>query len=113
MAEYVELYIDQGTDFNTTLNINDDDTNVSQNIIGYVVTSSLKRSILSTNVAANFVCQVTNSSEGQIEISMTAANTANLRPGKYFFDVKVNDTVTNAITRLIEGVIFVQPGVTG
>jgi len=31
MAEYVELYIDQGTDFSTTIIINDDNTNLPTN----------------------------------------------------------------------------------
>ena len=113
MAEYVELFIDQGSDFFTTINLNDDNTNLPTNVYSYVVTSSLRRSLLSPNASSNLVCSLSDSANGEILIKMSAANTANLRPGQYFFDVKVNDTsATYPYTRLIEGVIFVTPSVT-
>jgi hypothetical protein len=42
---------------------------------------------------------------------MNSSNTANLRAGSYFFDVKVTDT-SSTVTRLIEGVIYVTPSIT-
>ena len=113
MAEYVELFIDQGSDFFTTINLNDDNTNLPTNVYSYVVTSSLRRSLLSPNASSNLVCSLSDSANGEITIKMSAANTSNLRAGQYFFDVKVNDTTaTYPYTRLIEGVIFVTPSVT-
>ena len=58
MAEYVELYIDQGSDFSTTITINDDNTNLPQNLTGYIVTSSLRRSLISANASSNLTCSV-------------------------------------------------------
>ena len=110
MAEYVELFLDQGTDFALTVNITDDTTNMSDNIAGYVVTSSLRKSLLSQNSAANLVCAVTDPANGEFTISLDAANTANLKLGRYFFDVKVNNS--GAISRLMEGIIIVAPGIT-
>jgi hypothetical protein len=52
MAEYVELNIDKGSTFSTTIYITDDDTNLPQNLIGTIVTSGLKRSLVSSNVDA-------------------------------------------------------------
>ena len=112
MAEYVELYIDQGSDFSTTVNLNDDSTNLPQNVYGYVVTSSLRRSLLSPNVSANLTCSVYDSANGELLIALTAGQTANLRFGSYIFDVKVTDTLSATTSRLIEGVIFVAPSVT-
>jgi hypothetical protein len=112
MAEYVELYIDQGSDFSTTVNLNDDNTNLPQNVYGYTITSSLRRSLLSPNTAANLTCSVYDSANGEFLISLTAGQTANLRFGSYLFDVKVHDTLGATTTRLIEGVIFVTPSVT-
>jgi hypothetical protein len=113
LAEYVELYIDQGTDFSTTINIDDDNTNLPTNIQSYVVTSSMRRSLLSPNASSNLVCSVADAANGTILMEMTAANTSNLRPGTYFFDVRTKDVVNNNFyTRLIEGVIFVTPSVT-
>ena len=112
MAEYVELYIDQGSDFSTTVSINDDSTNLPQNVTGSIVTSSLRRSLLSPNASANLACTLFDAANGEFILSMTGANTAALRPGSYLFDVKVYDTLSATSSRLIEGVMFVTPSVT-
>lgn len=112
MSEYVEFYIDQGTDFSTYINLNDDDTNLAQNLSGYIITGKLRRSLVSPNVAETFYCEVSDPANGEISISMAAANTANLKPGNYFYDIKVVDTNTsNATSRLIEGIIIVTPAI--
>ncbi|NBS35631.1 MAG: hypothetical protein EBS82_07360 [Methylocystaceae bacterium] len=112
MAEYVELYIDQGSDFSTTVSLNDDSTNLPQNVTGSIVTSSLRRSLLSPNASSNLTCTLIDAANGEFILSMTAANTAILRPGSYLFDVKVYDTLSATTSRLIEGVMFVTPSVT-
>ena len=112
MAEYVELFVDQGSDFSTTININDDNTNLPQNVSGYVVTSSLRRSLLSSNAAANLTCSLFDAANGEILVAMDSGTSANLRPGSYFFDVKTYDTLNHVTNRLIEGVIYVIPSVT-
>ena len=113
MAEYAELYIDRGADFNVVIELNNDDTNLAQNVDGYIVTGQLRRSLLSINASANLVCTVADATNGTIQLSLDAANTANLRPGSYFFDVKTVDTDAGSITsRLIEGVIYVTHGIT-
>ena len=110
MAEFLELYMDQGADFSTTISLNDDDTNVPQNVAGYVVTSHMRKSLLSTNTTASFQCSILNAGDGELLMEMSAANTANIKAGSYFFDVKVYES--NTYTRLIEGVIYVTPSIT-
>ena len=113
MAEYVEFYIDQGTDFSTYINLNDDDTNLPQNVMGYVVTGSLRRSLVSANVTDHFICQSSVDTPGEISIFLPAANTANLKPGNYFYDIRVvNSESANSVSRLIEGIIIVTPAIT-
>ena len=110
MAEYIELYLDQGTDFSITVNLTDENTDRSDNIAGYTVTSSLRKSLLSVNAAANMVCTLTDPNNGEFTISLDSANTANLKGGRYFFDVKVS--ANSVSSRLIEGIIVVVPSVT-
>lgn len=113
MAEYVEFYIDQGADFNAYITLNDDDTNLAQNVQGYVITGKLRRSLVSANVAETIQCEIVDPANGEIYISMAAANTANLKPGNYFYDIKIVDTaLANATSRLIEGIIIVTPAIT-
>jgi hypothetical protein len=42
---------------------------------------------------------------------MTAANTANLSPGRMVFDLLITSS-SNVKTRVIEGIIVISPGVT-
>lgn len=112
MAEYLEFYIDQGTDFSTVINLNDDDTNLAQNVSGYVVSGKLKRSLVSANAAETFRCEVTDGANGEISITLPAANTANLRPGNYFYDILVRDIDSNTYSRLIEGIVIITPSIT-
>lgn len=114
MSEYVELYIDKGADFSTTIDIADDDTNLPQDLTNFTVYGSLKRSLISANVSERFVCVTdVGNNNGTIFISMAAANTANLKVGTYFFDIKVVGGEPVTSTRLIEGVIHVTPSITG
>lgn len=110
MSEYVELFIDQGSNFETTINLADDDTNSPQNLSGVIVTSQIRKSMLSENAAATFQCSVTNANDGEITLAMSAANTANLKFGTYFFDVRLLSS--GNYSRLIEGVIHVTPSIT-
>jgi hypothetical protein len=113
MAEYAELYIDQGTDFNTTISLNDDDTNLPQSLAGYNVASQLRRSMLAVNAAASFQCSISDASNGEITIAMTAANTANLKAGTYYYDIRLVDGYSGGTkSRLVEGVVYVTPAIT-
>lgn len=110
MAEYVEFNVDQGTDFGTYINLSDDDTNEGQDVSGYIVTGQLRRSIVSANVAETLRCQLSDPANGEIYISLPAANTANLKPGNYFYDIKL--TIANNVSKLIEGIFIVNPSIT-
>lgn len=111
MAAYVELYLDQGTTFNNIINLTDDVTNTPINVSGYVVTSQMRRSYYSANISANITCTLSNVANGEITMSMTAANTANIKPGRYLFDVKTLDSYNNT-SRILEGIITVSPCIT-
>lgn len=110
MAEYVELYMDQGATFSTTINLNDDVTNLAQNLYSYTVTGSMRRSLLSVNATASFVCSVSDYANGEITVSMDASNTANIKAGTYVFDI--NTLIGTTKSRLLEGVIIVTPSIT-
>ena len=54
---------------------------------------------------------ITGNANGEITLSMTAANTANLSPGRQVFDLVITSP-TGVKTRVVEGVIVISPGVT-
>lgn len=111
MSAFVELFIDQGTNFNNVINITDDVTNAAVNIYGYTATSQMRRSYYSANISANITCTITDAANGELTMSMTAANTANIKAGRYVFDLKVVDT-NNTTSRILEGIVNITPQVT-
>ncbi len=104
--------MDQGADFSTTIQLNEENNNEAQNLAGYIVTAQIRKSILSINATASLVCTIPQANTGEIFVELDAGNTANIPAGTYFFDVKTNDTLTGIRARLIEGVMFVTPSIT-
>lgn len=111
MAAYVEIFMDQGADFRTIINLADDVTNTSSNLTGYQVRSQMRRSYYSVNATANIVCSVTSAANGEITMSMTSANTSNIKAGRYLFDLETING-DGYVTRAIEGIVTVTPQVT-
>lgn len=111
MAAFVELYVDQGTTFNNVINLTDDLTNAPINVAGYIVRGQLRRSYYSTNPSANLTCTITDAANGEITLSLTDSQTANIKAGRYLFDVETKDT-SNVVSRVLEGIITVTPEIT-
>lgn len=111
MAAYVELFMDQGATFNNIITLSDDLTNANINISGYIVRSQMRRSYYSANASANIICTITNAENGEITMSLDANTTANIKSGRYLFDLETVDTI-GTTNRVIEGIITVTPQVT-
>jgi len=111
MAAYVELIVDQGTSFNNIITLQDDLSNDALNIYGYSVRSQMRRSYYSANASANIDCAITNSSAGEITMSMNANTTANIKAGRYLFDLVTTDRI-GVVNRVLEGIITVTPRTT-
>jgi hypothetical protein len=111
MAAYVELYMDQGATFNNIITLTDDITNANLNISGYIVRSQMRRSYYSTNASANIICTLTNAVSGEVTLSLPANTTANIKAGRYLFDVETVDRDSNTV-RVLEGIVTVTPRVT-
>jgi hypothetical protein len=109
LAEFVELTLEQGATFNTVINVNDG-TGSPQNLVGYTARSMMRRSYY-TSSSKEFQVSVSTPALGEITMSMSAANTANLTPGRYVYDVEIDDGA-GEVTRIFEGIITVLPNVT-
>jgi hypothetical protein len=55
---------------------------------------------------------VTGNANGEITLSMTAANTSSLSPGRYVYDLRITNSVDGFVTRVVEGTAVVMPSVT-
>lgn len=111
MAAYVELIVDQGTTFTNVINLSDDITNANINVSGYIVRSQMRRSYYSANATANITCTITNAAQGEITMSLDANTTSNIKAGRYLFDLETVD-VLGTVSRVLEGIITVTPGIT-
>lgn len=106
---YVELSIDQGTTFETSIDLTNDDGS-SINVVNYTFSSQIRKSYYSANATANLVVTIVDGANGNVKMSMTAANTANVKAGRYLYDLKMT-TPVGVTTRVIEGIVTVTPQV--
>ena len=109
MAEYVELSIEQGTTFSTTINVNENDGS-AKDLTTYSARSQMRKSYYSSS-AKDFTMVKSDAAGGEIVMSMTAANTSLLTPGRWVYDVEIEDQ-GGVVTRIFEGIVVVMPGVT-
>lgn len=109
MAAYSELTLEQGATFSTTVNV-EDTQGTAINLTGYSASSQIRKSYYSTT-ANTFTATITSNANGEITLSMTAANTANLNAGRYLYDLLITAPNTTK-TRVVEGIITVLPSVT-
>jgi len=107
---YAELTVDQGTTFESTLDlINDDGSAI--NVTNFIFSGSIRKSYYSNNTTANLTITVVNANTGNVNISLNAATTANIKSGRYLYDIKMRDT-SNVVTRIVEGIMTITPQVT-
>jgi hypothetical protein len=110
-AGYSDLYLEQGATFTTQLTLTDT-IGLAYNLSSFTVESKAKRSYYSSNAAIIFDTSIIDANGGIIQISANNYVTTNVKPGRLLYDVKITDTVSNNVTRVIEGIIYVNPAVT-
>jgi hypothetical protein len=111
MSTFIEYTVNQGASFRAQLQIKDD-VGVGISLVPYTVSGQVRRSYSSLNVSANIVCTMIDSPNGVLQLSMDYANTANVRAGRYVFDVEAFNSGTGEKVRLVEGMMTFTPEVT-
>lgn len=108
MSTKINLIIDQGASFETTLNLTDDnDEPVS--LVGYTGGGQIRKHYTSST-ATNFNITL-GGANGTVTLALSANSTANLVAGRYVYDIEVTDS-GGVVTRLFEGIVTVTPQVT-
>ena len=107
MATKVNLIMDQAATFSSSFTVLDILGN-SIDFSTYTASSQMRKTYMSVN---SYSFSVVANSTGGITLSMTAANTSSLTPGRYVYDLIIEDT-SNTITRVVEGIATVLPSVT-
>ena len=109
IAAFTEILIEQGATFSTTVNVIDT-AGAAVNLYGYSASSQMRKSFYATSNTI-ITSTITGNANGEITLSMTAGNTANLTPGRQVFDLLITSP-SSVKTRVIEGIVVISPGVT-
>lgn len=109
MAEFVELQIDSGATFSTEITVNDAN-GFPLNLSDYSARSQMRKSYYST-ISYPFDVTIVDANNGIIQMDMSAANTSNIRAGRYVYDVEI-ESPSGVISRIFEGIVTILPNVT-
>lgn len=105
---YENLYIDQGATFSHTVDL-EKATGITD-FTGYSAEGKLAKSYDGT-VKGTFTATIQIMTE--LDLTLTAAQTAALKPGRYVYDAIIHtDDSPPVVTRVAEGQVIVNPGVT-
>ena len=108
MAIKANLIIDQGADFQTTINVTDDDDNVID-LTGYSGTAQMRKHYTSVTFYSFTVTVYPLS--GEVTLGLSANTTNSITPGRYVYDCELLDG-NGKTSRLIEGIVTLTPQVT-
>ena len=108
MGTKANLKVDQGSDFSTAINLTDDDGD-ALNLAGYTGAAQIRKYYTSTT-SYDFDVDIT-ANTGQITLSLTANTTNNITAGRYVYDLEITDS-SGVVSRVLEGILTITPGVT-
>ncbi len=109
-AAYQNLFMDQGSTFTNQLNLSDS-SGIPYNLTNYIINGSAKTSYYTPNTAIVFTSTILDANNGIVQLTANSSQTANVY-GTLVYDVTLIDNNGNT-TRVLEGIIYVNPGVTG
>jgi hypothetical protein len=108
MATRVNILIDQGTDFTTSVNLTDN-IGSQLDLTGMTAASQIRKTHSSSN-STSFTTALANNT-GTLTLSLNNAVTSSMSAGRYVYDVELTDS-TSIKSRILEGIVTVTPEVT-
>jgi hypothetical protein len=107
MATKLNLYIDQGTDFETSIEVTDDDGEAID-LSAFTGRSQIRKHYTSSTY---YSFDVATSSGGSITLTMAANTSTNIPAGRYLYDLELVSSA-NVVSRIVEGIVTITPEVT-
>lgn len=105
----IDIVINQKASFEVLFNIKDG--TAALNLSGYTTAAKLKTDFMTPDSqAVSFTTAIVNAAAGQVSMSLTPAQTANLALQRYFYDFSITSP-DSFKTRVVEGVVKVSGGV--
>ena len=106
------LVIYTHTDFEQTFLLEDSQSNSAKDLTGFTATCRMSKSLNSASGGVrSFNVSFPNRELGKIRIGMTATQTAQHPPAKYFYELMLTDP-DGKVEKVIEGIAIVKQPVT-
>jgi len=114
MSVELNLVIEQGANFSNTITIAEDD-GTPKDLTNFTFDGAIRRSY-SSLTAIDLTVGTDDPLTGVVTLSMEAADTAELKPKRYVYDVYMTapgltSGATGVRTRVVEGIVSVTPSV--
>jgi hypothetical protein len=110
MAVLSNLSVDQGSDFSAEIVVEDSSGDVA-NLSGYTGAGQIRKTFTSSTFTA-FGVVVTNAAAGLLTLTLSNTVTNAMKAGRYVYDVEITKTSNGEKTRVVEGQVTINPGVT-
>jgi len=112
MAVYVSnIVINTSTTFSQSFSLENVNTNAPLDLAGYTARSEMRKHSGSTTGITTFTVSFPDRTNGQVQIGLTTTQTAALKPGRYIYDLLIDDG-NGTIDRVVEGMALVSQGAT-
>jgi hypothetical protein len=110
MATVAYLDIDQGSDFVSILDLENDDGTL-MNLTGFNAYSQFRKSYGSA-VAYSFETSIlAPATNGKLQLKLSGINSSLIKPGRYLYDVEIISG-TGVKTRVVEGILTINAEIT-
>ena len=109
MATKVNIFADQGSDYNLDLTVKDDDGSVTD-LSTFSANASFKKSY-GTSQTHIFTTQILDATAGRIQLKLPAELSSNVAHGRYVYDMTIDSPTLDSTRRIIEGVLTIRPKV--
>ena len=111
MAVISNIFIDAGADFTTTVTVTDS-TGSAVDLTGYTHAAQIRKSYDSAAATVAFTTATSNASAGQFTLVLSNTQTAAVPHGRYVYDAVITQTSGGEKTRVVEGIVTINPRVT-
>jgi hypothetical protein len=110
MAAITNFYVDTGSNFGAVITVIGSD-GLPLDLTGFTCRSYIRKSYISPN-HIDFHAEIYSAVGGQVRVSLSNTDTANIKPGRYMYDVYVTSPSSESL-RVSEGIIIFTPQMTG
>ena len=111
MAVISNIFIDAGADFSTTVTVTDS-SGSALDLTGYTHAAQIRKTYESASATVSFTTTTTDATGGKFTLTLTNTQTSAVPHGRYVYDAVITQTSGGTKTRVVEGIVTVNPRVT-